>query len=374
MAITERYVTRTSDGGDGSIGDPWTLLEAMAGAAAGDRVNIEDDGTAYALGATLVPDNPGTVAQPIILRGYKTDIGDGDQGRTGADSNGPLGTTNMPEIGQGANQINTQPYVIWEALNFTGFSGTLAALDFAQGTIAGSGIKQCVVLPANALAEGVVFDAECFALDCDIAAGGASAAYAVSLKARCLVYGCRIDGNGGAAGVEAAQGSVSVISNAIWNATRGINGDGGMAGTSVICRNTIYDCTDAIVLDNSAVTDLMYIIDNHITDCSGKMISNPYIGTAAHPLLISHNRTRDITSGNGDVADWPVFDAVTTDVGDKDTDYEDADADDFRLKSTAAGVAKGVLPPGNIGAYELPAGGGGGGLLVHPGMSGGMRG
>jgi hypothetical protein len=311
------------------------------------------------------------VAQPIIFRGYKDAIGDGDQGRTGADGNGPLDTTNMPEIASANNQVRTTSFIIYEAIKFTGKTSG-AALTFTAGNPKGVVVKQCVVICTNT-GKAVETYEETAVLDCDLQAGS-SGTGAINLAPRCLLYGSRIDGNTATAGVNIINAQPLIIGNTIWNATVAINCD--ITGNSLthIIGNTIYDCTDAIKLRNVAITDLMFIINNHITDCSGEMINNPYIGTAAHPLLISHNRTRDITSGNGDVADWPVFDAVTTDVGDKDTDYEDADAEDFRLKTSAAGVAKGVIPPENIGAYELPAGGGGGGGSGSPGnMSGGLQ-
>ena len=95
MAITERYVTSgAAGGGDGSSGNPWTLTEALANMAAGDRINIKADGT-YTRSAndTVTPD--GTATSPIILRGYTTTIGDATLGRA---SGGALDSSKMPTI------------------------------------------------------------------------------------------------------------------------------------------------------------------------------------------------------------------------------------------------------------------------------------
>jgi hypothetical protein len=106
MAWTERYVTADSDGGDGSSGNPWTLAEAIAGATAGDRVNVKA-GT-YANTTTsrdFAVD--GTATAPIWWRGYKTTIGDQDAVATAsAGTDIPLITFSTGQlIVSGANNI-----------------------------------------------------------------------------------------------------------------------------------------------------------------------------------------------------------------------------------------------------------------------------
>lgn len=75
MAFTERYVTATATGGgNGSLGNPWTIQEAAAAAVAGDRINVKA-GT-YALTSTFSPANNGTPTNPIEWRGYTATPGD----------------------------------------------------------------------------------------------------------------------------------------------------------------------------------------------------------------------------------------------------------------------------------------------------------
>jgi hypothetical protein len=70
MAITERYVSSlAAGGGDGSVGSPWTLVEAAAAAVAGDRVNIKADGT-YTLGADLTLPSGTWNVGTIVFDGY----------------------------------------------------------------------------------------------------------------------------------------------------------------------------------------------------------------------------------------------------------------------------------------------------------------
>ncbi|MCB9849128.1 MAG: right-handed parallel beta-helix repeat-containing protein [Phycisphaerales bacterium] len=87
MAFTEKYVTNSaSGGGDGSVGDPWTLDEAAANASAGDRVNVLT-GT-YIRSATLEPANDGTRDGPVVWRGYTTTPGDANVPVVTLDSDG----------------------------------------------------------------------------------------------------------------------------------------------------------------------------------------------------------------------------------------------------------------------------------------------
>ncbi len=75
MTFVERYVSvAAGGGGDGSLGDPWTLAEAESAAVAGDRVNILA-GT-YALTSSFSPLNNGTNAAMIVWRGYTSTPGD----------------------------------------------------------------------------------------------------------------------------------------------------------------------------------------------------------------------------------------------------------------------------------------------------------
>ena len=72
MAFIERFVAvDAAGGGDGSAEDPWTLDEAAAQAAAGERVNIKAG--VYALSAALSPAYDGWKNAPIVWRGY-TDL------------------------------------------------------------------------------------------------------------------------------------------------------------------------------------------------------------------------------------------------------------------------------------------------------------
>jgi len=78
MAWSEKYVSVAGGGAhDGSSeANAWTLAEAIAGVAAGDRCNVIA-GT-YTYGASVLFATAGTTTAPIWWRGYKTTPGDLD--------------------------------------------------------------------------------------------------------------------------------------------------------------------------------------------------------------------------------------------------------------------------------------------------------
>lgn len=85
--MADRYVTSTAaGGGDGSASTPWTIVEAQAGAAAGDVVHVKA-GT-YTLAASFTPANAGTQRAPIVWRGYTTTPGDATTPVVILDANG----------------------------------------------------------------------------------------------------------------------------------------------------------------------------------------------------------------------------------------------------------------------------------------------
>jgi hypothetical protein len=76
MAITERYASVTGAGSNnGTLGNDWTLAQAIAGVSSGQRVNLQA-GTYSNTTTNLTWSTAGTSSAPIQWRGYKTTIGD----------------------------------------------------------------------------------------------------------------------------------------------------------------------------------------------------------------------------------------------------------------------------------------------------------
>lgn len=110
MAWIDKYVTAdAAGGGDGSSGSPWTITEAIASVAAGQRVNVAA-GSYPNMAADYAFATAGTATAPIWWRGYKTTIGDLDSagGSRVAGTDLPLwnaDTTTDQIVISGAHQI-----------------------------------------------------------------------------------------------------------------------------------------------------------------------------------------------------------------------------------------------------------------------------
>lgn len=360
---------------DGTATYPWTLTQAIASVAAGDRVNIKSG--AYPRTATDTVGTDGTVTQPIVWRGYHTTIGDLDAvGRT--NGNGPLIGTNFPVIAYDAtrywNSVNGN-YHVYQCVKITGaYDGWLFTIGLY------SNAENCIVENASTheTAVAITVNASGCVINCDASTTGASgSAAAVACVANaCAVYGCRITGKN-AGIITSGNRSGQVYLNNVIFSCGGIGIDLSQitsVGTqSRVCGNTIYSCAGGGILGpNAAMTVPSSYIDNHITDCTGYAFDSAYKGTGEVCGLFAFNRTRDNSSGAIDGHDdWATaaFNHVTTDTGGAGTDYADAGAGDFNLIATAPGRGKACNPYRDIGAVQHadPAGGGGGGVPVFGG-------
>jgi hypothetical protein len=353
MALTERYVTSAAGGGgDGTVGSPWTLAEAAAAAVAGDRINVKAD-AAYTVGATLAPANSGDVTNgPIIWRGYTTNIGDGDQGRTGG--TGALVTTNMPVLNFSSTYYLSLPAKVlhvFEALVIN-VNSTVAAINLG----ASCAVKQCVLTNGanNAAAYGVKLIAGGVVFDSDIfTTHGTASGPCVSIEALgAKVIGCRIKSSM-SSGVVVASSAGTILNNLIYECgTYGVHCNVAASSEHLIYGNTIVRCTlDAIKIADLLADDLLAIINNHCTDNGESFYDNAYSATGVLPAFISHNRTRDNASADNGLGNWPIYDAVTTDnnIG---GDYVDYTTDDYRLISAAPGKATGHMPSQDIGCFQ----------------------
>lgn len=363
MALTERYVTAdAAGGGDGSSGNPWTLAEAFSNAAAGDRVNVKA-GTYANTTTTLAPTNSGTLGYPIILRGYSSTIGDGNQGRT--NGNGPLVTTNMPSITftSGYLNLNTKSYWVLESLSISASARNAYAVRIGVN----SNILNCAIVNStnNSAATTLSMDGGNNIIDCDISCTGAAHTGAVIGGNTSLIAACRVTAAAGY-GIGNARGC-AIIANTIYSCATGIQIGGSTSAGIVVYGNTIYNCTaDAMTWPNaSGYTAVVPVMNNHITDCA-QGLDNLYSGTSEQGAMRIYNRTRDNVNPDSHIGDWPIWGAVTTDSGDATSDYEDAASGDFRLKSTAAGKGAGWPPYYDIGALQRqePTGGAGGGCVI----------
>jgi hypothetical protein len=387
MAITERYVTAdAAGGGDGSSGSPWTLTEAIANAAAGDRVNIKK-GT-YTRTANTAFAADGTTAAPIIWRGYKTSIGDLDiDGASGTgyqrtSGNGPLIDDDFPVV-----SCNSTYYISFFNANYNviqcvKMTGDINGVFVYTGVT--NSILSCVLENASTGASAVVLqmgNTNCSVVNSDITHTGASGGSNIIELAGygSLVYGCRVkeNGSGGGDGIKVTANLFNVaVENNVVISPNGIGINiSGTTTTTYLTRvhgNTIYDAAGTgIYGTNHSGSAWCTYLDNHVTDCGAYAFESPYKGTAEVGGLFAYNRTRDNSSGVidgfGDI-ESALFNHVTTDSSLTPAwseDYVDAASSDFNLISGAPGRGVSSMPYRDIGAVQHadPTGGGGGGFI-----------
>lgn len=365
MAITERYVTAAAaGGGDGSSGNPWTIGEAMTNAAAGDRINIKAD-SAYAMTTTtLTPSNSGTIASPIIWRGYTTTIGDGNQGRTYGST---LDTTNMPSITFTSGRINASGvnFHIFESLNLS--ASALANPVLYTGT--SSEVVNCAVSNSHvsSSANAVRLGTNCAMFDCDCESTGSTNGYAIYGGSASRIMCCRATAPNGALEAISLAANSSVYGCVIHSATGGILAAATTSTGSLIANCTFYNISgNCIAVVNSVgADDLLCVVNCHATD-SGAFCTSLYAGTGDLPIFRAYNRTRDNTSADDGWDDWPTYGAVTTDTGGAETDYTNAGSGDFSLISGAPAKGAGWFSYMDIGAYQRQeaASSGGGSFII----------
>lgn len=357
MAITERYVSSSAaGGGDGTVGTPWTLAEAFANAAAGDRVNIKADGTYTGAFSTATS---GTRTSPIIWRGYATTPGDGFLGRA-TSGLGRLVTTNMPLIGgnNGETVYISGNFHVIESLNIQTTDRYALRPSGARILVFGC---NCVSTGTNANACGVKDPGfQTGFINCDIEATQSTywAYYGVAYG---TLAGCWLRNGGAAAdGVLYVSGQSHVVNCVICESVGiGIQITG--VDTQVIgC--TIYAQGTYAIRGPASTADQPIIIANCMITDSADGITKAY-ANADMVLFNCQNRFRDNTAGNAWASDWPTIAAVTTDTGGYATDYVDAPNDDLRLIAASPGAGAGQFPMGDIGGlgYARVTGGGGGG-------------
>ncbi len=345
MAITERYITRTASGGDGSIGSPWTLVEWAANAVAGDRGNVQDDGTDYTLSANLTFANSGTATSPIITRGYKTVIGDGNQGRT--NGTGPLITTHMPTVNCGAYQVLPgKNYLVFNSLLITDTTNAVFVFDLRGSDY--SNIINCNVF--STLGYGIRIGVRCCAIDNDCDTPNAS------------WYALYCDGIGGyvamnrvsagsAKGIGVYADSCVIANNLIYRCAHAGITIFGTAKNVTIINNTVVD-NGKDGVESTIACDSLVIINNQITDNGYYGIDNN-VGATNCPILLTNNRI--IGNGSGAIlgqGDWPDYGTIT------DTTYEDYTFNiDIRvITGDASGMRVGMYQPGfHVKNHVLPA-------------------
>ena len=335
MALAEKYVSSlAAGGGSGTSGSPWTWAEMLTTAAAGDRVNVKQDGTYARTTNADAFTNNGTSTQPIIVRGYKTTIGDGYQGR-GSGGKGTLDTSNMPVITYTTGRFNNsaKSNIVLESLNITASALDEDLLDLGGTSI----VKSCTITNnhSGTSAVGIKFGGNNgAAIDCDVTCSGASSLAGIYIIATGIrVVGCRLKCVGGAAALGAANRS-AISDSILFASVDGFKGLTSMAAWEVTINDcTIYGCTTGVNLPSGTVTNIAVVTQCAITDCT----TGISVGTDG-PVITWGNRYRNNGADTATITDWHTGTNwnPTTGSGSHAVDFVDAPNGDFRIQPASS--------------------------------------
>lgn len=334
MGYTEKYVTVTGAGAhDGSDeANAWTLAEAVAAAAAGDRVNIKA-GTYALTGNVTLPG--GTVVAPICWRGYYSTIGDLTGGTWAATHTaaGFLSVTNFPVIAGGATyRVYVRSFARLMGVSITGSR----AGDLLDGTSATNVVLYRVKVNNSGFASAATnfSSGYCAVIDCDldgITIGGEQS----------TLFANRVTASSGAAVIVNITGRFFVAAhNLIYDAAGGISIT--VQANCFIANNTFDNISGrAISVPNVAHTNAVYIVvNNQGTNCATFM-ENLRTATQTVPVIAFNNRLRDNTNNYvGFFANEGVGDILTDDAD--ANEYSAVASDDYRLLSGALGSGAGL--------------------------------
>lgn len=300
----------------------------------------------------------------VIIEGYGTTRGDGYLGRT--NTSGPLILTNMPTITySGGQRFNaTAAYLVLRYINLVSNNTTASATITGVGTIYDSCnvTNNNVTNTASCLSLGT---AGSLAINCDIAlpsgvAGSFSLGVAQTLA---KAIGCRITNAGGYGVFMSVAGTISNC--LVYNCGQVGIGTATITSQVLINNNTIVgNVGDGINILTGGTTLNATISGNMITDNGGFGINMVSTGNAAQ---IINNRFRDNTSGNignsGGYTTATTKGSVTS--GNGTTDYVNAAGGDYSLVPTSPAANAAFPYAASMGAYQLPAGGGGSSVISY---------
>lgn len=348
----------TGDDGDTGLTEAlaWATIEkAMDTVAAGDTVYVKADG-AYTETPTI--DTVGTQVATITFEGYTSTPGDGGQATIDAESTRAycLDDTlaNVSAFYVVKNFIFDRPTtagallsvrdVIFKNCRFSNSTNTGCACDsrtmfenclFDNNGGAGldctaTGVVVCVGCRFdNNTGEGIETSGNIFVFYCTFAGNGADAIESLAGNSFfVVVVGCTVDGDSKTTNTGVDLGST------FWK-------------SAILVNNIIYDCVEGV---GSVGQGTFFISRNNLLN----------------------NNTTDYPGGT-----FQTFEGEVTSA----PQFEDEAGGDYSLGSASPALnagfdgylQNGSTQRADIGAIESTAAGAGGGLLVHPGTSGGAR-
>jgi len=369
MAWTERYVSVAGGGAhDGTTeADAWTLAEAIAAPyAAGQRLNVKA-GTYANTTTDRTFGVAGTTTAPIWWRGYNSTIGDLDADFTTAKPAITFTTGGM---------LVTAAHQWFSNLNISG-ARINSQMSLSGGLIR---VHRCRIenTAANAAssATAIFTNGETQISESWLKATS-TATRVAEFRLSSALSGCSVTGGGIGVDLTTAAFTCVIFGN-VFNDTGSDGIKSAQACRIFIINNSFYSCgSDGVDL---SVAQTSGLIANNIFDSNAAYGINNSSGANTNLITRIRNAFYNNTSGteNG-FGDTPSFSEVIESA----SPFTNAAGADFSLLSTALSKAAGL--PGlfenqtytsymDIGAVQRVEPSGGGGLIRHPGMTGGLNG
>lgn len=314
------YVTAAaSGGGDGSIGDPWTLAEAMSSALAGNQVQVgpgiyTGTNTGNHSIAAWRPANSGSSGNPIVFFAQNRS---GLTYSAGVTSELRSGST-TPNSGCAAFGTTGEDYIIWDGFfvdeSDSATIGDSGMVQFEDTT--GSELRSCVLLRApystpagnqNAVRFEVAFSCvmtDCYVLGDGTAPEGAnSAAFMVYNSNDCIVAHNEFLNDpypvwwkGDTDTPHNSNGNITRF-NKITNCTTGISVSAAQdtGNPTLVYGNLIVTCSGAGIGTHGytgSEPEYTHFVNNTIVSCQDGMNINdawPFDGTSDPNMLLQNN-------------------------------------------------------------------------------------
>ena len=370
------------------VGGAWLATDvgiqaALDLVAAGDTIKISNAGT-HTLGASVTVDGAtGTAGSNITVEGVVA--------ATGVQC---AVTDTLPVITTGSTLADglfkcyeATKYYKYYCLEFDGAKddgvrATYCVSEDGIGGIQGYGFYGCLFHDAESSAVywGGTARYHLIVVDCEIFDNGGSGIGRTHIARNCpQVFNCSIHDNGGN-GIEIGAFLAYINGNLIYNnAGHGIDL---AASEAVISNNVLYGNDDGLYVSVTSVYRVIIYNNTAVFNRGyGFNLNGMVLGEIdyfGHNHAYDNDQDEGIAAG-GDYCSECASEAIFQAFGNGNNRTGDpkfasvVDGSEDFTPGTGSDLIGNALNGGDIGALQS-VGGGGGGLLTHPGMSGGMRG
>ena len=361
MAWTERYVrddaagggdgtTNTNSGGTGA----WTLAEALAAYASGQRVNVRA-GTYANTTTSRTFGTAGTTTAPVWWRGFNTTPGDIDTDNTLAKPSITFTTGVM---------IVSAAHQMFSALSISGAATSVGQVQITNATTVGVRFHRCRIECTGTNANSSAFGfnnspnggltfSNCWLKATSSANGVLGGSNGAGTNWSVILHSCVIEGGGDGVRMTGTTGTNQLVAvGCIFDScgSDGVEIAGANSGMHLIDRCTFYNCGGDGVRVSATITGLLAVTNSIFSQNGGYGINNS-TGTNTNIIKRMRNLYYSNTSGteNG-FGDNSSF----SDQTDSASPFVGASSDNFSLVASSNGKANGA--PGGFENFSSTTG------------------